>query len=108
MRLTKQDKEVFKQTITILNRLGRKDRCPTDRSTRGICSCVCLLVCKTPQWKAAVRSWPHYSGDTYFPVPCQGEDANTAYFQKHLWQGEYGDSRRSLTRHIAREFKKLL
>ena len=61
------------------------------------------------EWFAAVKSWKHFSGNTSFPVPHPKHHAVAAYGTTlNKWIGRYGASRRSLARHLAREFKKLL
>lgn len=53
------------------------------------------------------KTWPDYSGITVFPVPMRGETPNHAFrSRRDEWTGRYGQKRRDLCRHIAREMRK--
>lgn len=82
----------------------------------GICSQLDLYGLYSSeerrQFRDSLKTWPHYSGDSSFPVPSPDKsvEAIDAYFdeQLDLWDRdtEYGRLRWDLLDHIIKELSK--
>lgn len=86
-------------------------------ATTGICGAVKLYSAYHVEtvWamQHACRTWPHFSGDVYFPVPAPADqylDCYDYYFerQQDLWDKttEYGQLRWDLLDHLIKELSK--
>lgn len=81
----------------------------------GICYNVKILMWEDRfeacEWLAEkFQLWPEFSGDTEFPVRCEGMDPERAYQNRgSLWDdNEYGDARRRLLQFLIDEVLKEL
>ena len=89
--------------ITHLEELGRGERFPL-RCCYGICHEV-----NSGHLYVHFTTWDEFSGIHAYPVPSphKGEDPERAYYRTgSLWEGPYGESRKRLCLHIAREMRK--
>ena len=58
----------------------------------GICSRLSGAV--LPEFMAALKRWPKYSGDPEYPIPHPSLTARAGYLsERDLWAGEYGQLR---------------
>lgn len=99
--------------LTALKQL--RENGPYDRST-GICSQFdspeLYSTAELRQYLDSFKTWPHYSGDSSFPVPSPDVsiEAIDAYFDNlgDLWDRdtEYGRLRWDLLDHIIKELSK--
>jgi len=84
-----------KVTKLLLIAYGRERYIPGFSDIVGIC---CNAGAKK-EVKEHSQSWEFFSGSKTFPVP-GGADAYWEHFT--LYEGEYGDLRRDLARHVAK------
>lgn len=72
----------------------------------GICS---NLNNNSPLVRKYSKSWKYYSGDIHYPVPDpEGKLFGRDMYQvtDNMWEGEYGELRRDLVKHILQEISK--
>lgn len=57
--------------------------------------------------QCAFTSWPEFSGDMAYPVPCAGRDPEDAYGHRARWskRTEYGRARRRLLKFLIRRLE---
>ena len=87
-----------------------RDGAHYSEANMGICEQLNKLDMYYSQYKAlkaAMRTWEHYSGYEYYPVPSSAPHAwdARAYYHRwdNLWEGNQLMLRRSLLRHMIRE-----
>ena len=76
----------------------------------GVCANLAFNIeCVDIDWYfvvgCAARSWPHYSGNSAYPVPLHSRLPKEAFEEEALWEGVYGELRRNLCKHIANYLK---